>query len=163
MIEEDINSLEELKNVPSLDIEAKEHKEKRSLDANAYCWCLIGKLANKLNIKPIEVYREHIKDTAVYEIVPVKDEAIDRFTRSWESNGLGWQVVNIGESKFRGFHNLQIFYGSSSYNTKEMSQLINNIVEDCKLQGIETKSPEEIKSLLESWEKNDKKILNNNK
>lgn len=162
LIEDSINSLEEIENVSMLDINLSKHKEKRKLDANAYCWLLIGKLAEKLNIKPVEVYREHIKDSAVYEIVPVKDEAIDRFSRSWESKGLGWQVVDIGESKFRGFHNLQVFYGSSSYNTKEMSQLINNIVEDCKVQGIETKSPQELQSLLESWEENDKKSKKTN-
>lgn len=157
LVESEVDVIEEIQSVPCLDIEAKEHKEKRSLDANAYCWCLIGKLAKKLNIKPIEVYREQIKNTPVYEIVPIRDEAIERFTKGWEKNGLGWIVVNVGESKFRGFHNLQVFYGSSAYNTQEMSQLINNIVEECKIQGIETKTPEEIKSLIACWEENDRK------
>lgn len=46
-----------------------------------------------------------------------------------------------------------IYYGSSSYNTAEMSKLIELIVQECKTQDIETKSDAEIKSLLESWDK----------
>lgn len=51
LINNNITSLEELENVELLDIEAKKHREKRSLDANAYCWVLLGKLAEKMNLK----------------------------------------------------------------------------------------------------------------
>lgn len=45
------------------------------------------------------------------------------------------------------------YYGSSSYNTAEMSKLIELIVQECQQLEIETKTPAEIKSLLESWNK----------
>lgn len=43
------------------------------------------------------------------------------------------------------------------YNTAEMSKLIELIVQECKQLDIETKSQQEINSLLESWGKNEPK------
>ena len=43
---------------------------------------------------------------------------------------------------------LAIYYGSSAYNTKQMSNLIELVVEDCEEQGIETKSADEIRSMI---------------
>lgn len=61
-----------------------------------------------------------------------------------------YQIQKLGETEFKI---INAYYGSSSFNSKQMSRLINDVVEDCKVYGIETKTPEEIKSLLESWNK----------
>jgi hypothetical protein len=47
---------------------------------------------------------------------------------------------------------MALYYGSSSYNTKQMSRLINNIVQECQILGIETKTPDEIANMLNLWE-----------
>lgn len=151
LLNNNISSLEEIKNVPKLDIEAKKHREKRSLDANSYCWLLIGKLAKKMNVKPIEIYKMAIKDIAVYEVLPIKNEAVEKFTQAWSENGLGWVTEIIGASKLAGYTNIKAHYGSSSYDSKEMSMLIDSIVEDCKLQGIPTDTPEQIARYKETW------------
>lgn len=52
-----------------------------------------------------------------------------------------------------GFTNVMTYYGSSSYNTSEMSKLIELIVQECHQLGIETKSQAEIESLLKEWDK----------
>jgi hypothetical protein len=44
-----------------------------------------------------------------------------------------------------------LYYGSSTYDTAQMSRLINNIIEECRQLGIETKSEEEVQSLLRQW------------
>jgi hypothetical protein len=54
-------------------------------------------------------------------------------------------------SKIEGCTNVILYYGSSSYNVAQMSRLINIIVEDCRQVGIETKSEEEVASLLQQW------------
>ena len=108
--------------------EIKEHKEKRSLDANAYAWVLLGKLQEKLCITKEEIYRNLIKEIGSYEIVPVKDEAVERFTQSWNKNGLGW-ITDTMKSKLKGFTNVICYYGSSSYNNQEMSRLIDLIIQ----------------------------------
>lgn len=130
--------------------EIKEHKNKRSLDANAYCWVLLGKLQDKLNIPKEEIYREIIKAIGSYTVVPIKTEAVDRFREGWTRNGLGW-ITDTTPSKLEGFTNVIAYYGSSSYNTSEMSRLIDLIIQECKLQDIETMTPKELSVLKENW------------
>lgn len=83
--------------------EVKEHKERRSLDSNAYCWTLLGKLQDELHIPKEEIYRDLIKNIGSYEIVPVKNEAVERFKEAWSSRGLGW-VTDTMKSKLERFY-----------------------------------------------------------
>ena len=99
LINNQISSLEEIENVELLDIEAKKHRNKRSLDANAYCWVLLGKLAEKMNIKAEEIYKMEIKDIGVYEVLPIKNAAVEKFIEAWQKNGIGWPCEVIGNSK----------------------------------------------------------------
>lgn len=151
LLNNNINSLDEIENVPLLDIEAKKHRNKRSLDANAYCWVLCEKLAIKMDITKEEVYKQEIMMVGKSVIVPIKNEEVEYFKSAWKNKGLGYICESLGNSKIAGYENLRLYYGSSSYNTKDMSRLIDSIVEDCKLQGIETLPPEEIQSLINGW------------
>lgn len=144
-----ILKLEEMKK-DKLSIEIKKYRPKRSLDANAYCWVLIQKLAEKLNVTNEEVYKEAIKEVGVYEVLPVKEEAAVRFIESWKHNGLGW-ICETSKSKLDGYINVLAYYGSSTYDSKEMSRLIDLIVYECKLQGIETMTPDQLSILKEKW------------
>lgn len=144
--------VEELKNENKLNIELKKYRKKRSLDSNAYAWVLLGELQNVLNIPKEEIYKDLIKSIGSYEIIPVKNEAVEKFRQAWSKNGLGW-VTETTKSKLEGFTNVVTYYGSSTYNTKEMTRLIDLIVEECQQFGIETKPQEEIDSLLKEWDK----------
>ena len=54
------------------DLEVKEHRKKRSLDANAMAWKLLGELAAVMKVPSEEIYRDYIRDVGGnYEIVPV--------------------------------------------------------------------------------------------
>ena len=134
--------------------EIKEHRKKRSLDANAYAWTLIGKLAAKLStdgvvITPDQVYREAIRDVGDnYEVIPIRDDALERWRQIWTAKGLGWVCEVIGKSKIDGYTNTRCFYGSSVYDAAQMSRLIAIIVDECKAAGVETMTPEELESLL---------------
>lgn len=131
------------------DLEVREHRKKRSLDANAYAWMLINELAKVLRITPAEVYRQAIQSIGGnYEVIPIKEEAAEHFRRIWEAQGLGWPCVDMGLSKIPGYRNLRAYYGSSTYDTRQMSILIDNLVQDCKALGIETMSAEELESLM---------------
>lgn len=133
------------------DLEIKEHRQKRSLDANAYAWVLINKIADALRITPKEVYRQAIQDIAGnHEIVPIKTEAAEKFKQVWESQGLGWPCINIGRSKIDGYRNMKAYYGSSTYDTRQMSLLIDHLVQDCKALDIETLPPDKLALLLEA-------------
>lgn len=135
------------------DLEVKEHRKKRSLDANAYAWVLIGKIADALRMPPTEIYRQAIQNVGGnYEIIPIKAEAADHFKQIWEAKGLGWPCMDMGKSKIDGYRNLRAYYGSSTYDTRQMSQLIDNLVQDCRALDIEVKSDEELASLMGAWQ-----------
>lgn len=139
-------------NKDKITVKIGKHREKRSLDANAYCWVLIGKLAEKLNLPVKEVYRTAIKEIGGnYEVVCVKNEAVEKLCSAWGSKGLGWQTDTI-KSKLEGCTNVILYYGSSTYDTKQMNLLISNIVQECETLGIETKTPAQIAELLNLWE-----------
>lgn len=78
--------------------EVKEHKERRSLDSNAYAWVLLGKLQDKLGIEKEIIYKDLIRNIGSYEVIPVKNEAVARFRQAWSKNGIGW-ITETTKSK----------------------------------------------------------------
>ena len=134
------------------DIEVKEHRNKRSLDANAYAWVLINKLADVMRIPPTEVYRQAIQDiSGNSEVIPVREDAVEQFKQAWSNHGIGWICRDMGRSKLPGYWNLMVYYGSSVYNTKQMSDLIDALVQDCKALDIEVLPPEKLALLMDEW------------
>lgn len=148
----DLNAISDLIN-KDLDIIAKVHREKRSNDANSYMWVLCNKIAEKIGdgMTKEEVYRDAIRHVGVFEMLPLKKEAVARFIESWEHNGTGWVCDNTGRSKLEGYENVIAYYGSSTYNTKEMSRLIDYVVGIAKEQGVETLPPAQLKALKDAW------------
>ena len=146
-----ITAFDELHDYEKLTIKLTKHREKRSLDSNAYAWTLIDKLAAKLNLSKEEVYRNYIKEIGGNsDIVCVQDKALDKLRQGWGKNGIGW-VTDTMPSKLEGCTNVVLYYGSSSYDKAQMSRLIDMIVNDCKAQGIETRTPDEINRMLALW------------
>ena len=134
------------------EVECSKQKKKRSLDANAYCWVLLDKLASVLQKPKTEIYRQYIRDVGGNsETVCVVNKAVDKLCSHWSDHGLGW-LTDTMPSKIEGCTNVILYYGSSEYDTKQLSRLINLIVEDCKTQGIETMTPDELSALLDRWE-----------
>lgn len=126
--------------------------KKRSLDANAYAWVLIGKIADVMRMDPNEVYRDEIRKIGgASKIVCIEEAAADDLARIWEKNGLGWQAERF-PSKLPGCVNLVLHYGSSVYDTHQMSVFIDRIVQDCKALDIETLTERELSLLKEGWE-----------
>lgn len=135
------------------DADLKIHREKRSLDSNSYFWLLCGKLASKIHIPMETIYRQYIKDIGDnFEIVPIRDDAKDQWIKNWKSRGLGWVCDELGESKLPGYTNIVCYYGSSTYDSAQMSRLIGLVVQDCKDQGIQTKTPDEIAKMEALWD-----------
>lgn len=127
-------------------------KKRRSLDANAYCFCLIDKIAEAVCQPKSDIYRQAIKEIGGNnEIVCVQDKAVETLCRGWERNGLGWITETI-PSKLPGCTNVVLYYGSSVYDRKTMSRLIDFVVQDAKALGIETLTPRELARLEEEWD-----------
>ena len=131
-----------------VDVEIKKHREKRSLTANAYFWVLIGKIAEKLSIPDDEVYRQMIKDVGVSEVICVPKRAAALLEKTWSANGKGFftETLDVGDQV-----TMKLYYGSHLYNTKQMSRLIDNAVQDAKALGITTETPDQIARMVSLW------------
>lgn len=131
---------------------AKENKKHRSLDANAYFWVLVGKLAAVTKTPKDMIYRQMIKDIGDnFEVVPIKEEHVDHWKEIWSRHGLGWVCDDAGESKIKGYHNMVCYFGSSTYDSAQMSRLIDSAVFECSQLGIETMTPAELAQLVGDW------------
>ena len=148
----DISDLKEIVSSGKLlEVEISKQKKKRSLDSNSYLWTLCQKIAEVIQSTKALVYQKFIRDVGQFEIVPIKNEAVERWIEVWNSKGLGWFAEVMEDSKLPGYKKVISYYGSSCYDSREMSVLLDEVVRECKELGIETLPPDEIKALKESW------------
>ena len=147
---DEINALHQTSDV--LDIIVRKHKKKRSLDANAYAWVLMTKIANHKDIKSSkeEIYEEMLqkygyldKDGDGYIIITIK-KGIDV-----AKLGGHWKFLK-SNGKFDSYLAIK---GSSKYSTSEMATFIDGIVYECKQLGIETMTQDEIERMLATWQR----------
>ena len=139
-----LRQFESLKDDIDLTVQVKEYRQKRSLSQNAYMWVLLDEIAKAVNRSKEDVYRELVKDYGVFEIIPLKDEAVKRFNHNWAKNGLGWFTDILGKSKLKGYTNIIVYYGSSTYDTKEMTRLLDAVINECQELEIPTMTLSEI-------------------
>lgn len=133
------------------DFSIKKFRYKRSLDANAMMWSLCEQIARKIGSTKEEVYKHHIKEVGIYTPLPIKENAVEAFSDIWSTHGTGWFVEVVDNSKLPGYKLVFAYAGSSTYDTKEMSRLIDSVVQDAKSIGIDVMSEEERSLLIDAW------------
>lgn len=138
-----IKELEGLKD-KELMVSVKEFREKRSLSQNSYLWVLLDKIAVKVGRSKEDVYKTFIKDYGLFEVLPLRNDAVEAFRYKWGKNGLGWFTEDLGESKLKGYTRIFAYYGSSTYNSAEMGRLIDAVINECEDLGISTMTLSEI-------------------
>lgn len=132
-----------------LQIEIKKIRNKRSNDSNSYLWVLCEKIAEVLHTNKNEIYKEMLKRYGQFTHIILKPEAVKSFEENWEvTKELGEVVVN-GKKGIQ----IQAYFGSSTYDSKQMSILIDGIKNECHDLGIETLSDEEIENMNKEWGK----------
>ena len=145
--EKNVSELDELLD-KELTVTVKQYRRRRSLDQNALAWVYIDKIAQKIKRSPVEVYREEIRHIpGTSDMVCVREAGAEKLRESWSRNGLGW-VTETMPSKVEGCVNVKLYYGSSTFDTKQMSDFIDRITEDCREFGIDATTLREA-SILE--------------
>lgn len=140
-----------------IDVEIKRHRERRSRDANAYCWVLFEKIAEKLypedvKITKEKIYREAIREVGVFKDIPGLTENDAKTLRTaWEMLGTGWVTEQVDFDREGEKVTIRCYYGSSQYNSAQMARLIDNLIADAKELGIPTETPEEIEKMKALW------------
>ena len=142
-----------------LKIEIYRQNQKRSLNANAYYWRLVGEMAKRLNVSNgychnqlLRRYGTLLSDEEQPWAVRVPDtpEAIKRVDEDTELHLMPTSKVVVEDGIYR-IH--MIIKGSHEYDTAEMSKLINGAVSEAQEMGIETMTPEEIQHLMDLYDK----------
>ncbi len=133
------------------DVEIKQRREKRSLNANSYMWALLDKLADVLHTTKEELYLEKVRRYGIYKEFHLTDDEYKTFRVAWESMGTGWPTEQVDYTPDGQRLVIRAYYGSSRYNTKQMVRLLDSIIEDCRDQDIETMTERELSLLKEEW------------
>lgn len=132
-----------------LDLSLKEFKPRRSLNANAYMWALIGKIAEAMRISQDEVYHKVLCDYGTYDT----DGGVTQILSIRADAKLtGWLYIHTKPIKTvdlegKKFTHYALIKGSSDYNTREMSFLLDGVIYEAKELGIEVMPPEELERL----------------
>ena len=132
-------------------------RKKRSLDANSYYWCLLGKLAEALHISTCAAHNlmlrrygqlEMMDGKLVYLVVPDTEEAENKALEAETYHIKPTSQTKQGRDGL-DYRTYMMLRGSSTYDTKEMAALIDGIVGECRQVGIETLPPDKLAILKE--------------
>ena len=143
----------------TLTVEVKVKRNTRSNNANSYCWALCTEIAKVIRSSKHEVYQQAIRSIGAFTANLIREDAVERYTEHWQSHGVGWLVENMGRSSFPGYVVLACYHGSSVYDTKEMSQLIDWLIDEAKNVGVDVISDADRALLLEDWHESKKKTV----
>ena len=140
----------------TLDLELKTHREKRSLDANAYYYKLLSLMAEKLHTSLNELHNETLSRYGYPEYLD-NHLATVTLREDVDVNKLeGIHLKSTGaittNSKGVNFVNYILMRGSHTFNTLEMSHLIDGVISEAQELGIDTITPDEKDRMLALWE-----------
>lgn len=137
----------------TLDVTAKRHRQKRSLNANALLWKCIGDIAHALPADKWEIYLQMLRRYGEYTYVCVKPSAVEMLKKQWR------ECEEFGEITINGEKAVQMlcYYGSSTYNTKQFSRLLDGVIGEMAQMDLETPTDEQLRRSIEQWEKDHEK------
>ena len=130
-------------------IECKEHRKKRSLDANGMLWAICTQIANAIKSSKDEVYLTMLERYGVFTHVIVKPEAVERIKQEWRTCRVLGEVTVNGKTGVQ----IQCYYGSHLYDSKEFSVLLEGVISEAREMGIEVISEQDKQLLIQEWGK----------
>ena len=135
-------------------VDIKKYSKQRSKTANDFCWALCTDIGNALRppLPKETVYKQAIRDVGVYTMILLQAEAVEKFQRNWSTNGVGWFADVIDDSKKNpGCKVVFAYYGTSTYDSTEMSRLIDYLVQDAMSMGLTSPTSKEQEEMLQEW------------
>lgn len=135
------DEFEKLLNSKKLSIDIKKFRNKRSKDANAYCWKLCTEIGNVLCKSKEEIYLDMLKSYGQSNLILIRSDIdVSCYFKYYEPTGTK-----------KGFTYYKVYKGSSEYDSKEMYILIEGIQEECRNLGIPTLDDLKIQQMVEEW------------
>ena len=130
----------------------EEHKEKRSLNANALLWKCLGDIARAIHTDKWEVYLQMLKRYGTYTYICVKPKALEAVKKQWR------EVEEIGRVNINGQESVQLlcYFGSSTMNSKEFSILLDGVISEMKEMGLSSPAEEDLQRVINQLERKEK-------
>lgn len=140
-----------------LDIEFKKHRNHRSLDANAMLWACLGEMAAALRTDNWSMYLFELERYGKFTSVLVKPEAIEDMKRQWrETKVVGeTEVYDPASGEYKTMIQMLCFFGSSTYDSKEFSRLLDGVVNDMKDIHLTPPPTADMRRLIEEMERHE--------
>ena len=138
----------------TLDIEIKQHREKRSTRANNLCWELCSQIGRAITppLPKEDVYRQAIKDVGIFIQVCIRKGDYDAFDSQWRGRGTGWFTEIVDTHDSMDVVDVMAYCGSSTYDTKAMSTLIDYLVDQAEQMELQIAYDlREIEQIKEDW------------
>ena len=141
--------VQELAQCEKVSIEIKKYRKKRSSDANGMLWACLGEIASVLRTDKWEIYLQMLKRYGKYTYICVKPAAVEAVKAQWR------ECEEIGKIDINGTEAVQMlcYFGSSTYDTKEFSVLLDGVISEMREIGLQPPPTEEMKRVLETWQK----------
>jgi hypothetical protein len=138
-----------LTNKTKIRVSIKKWREKRSLDANGLLWHCLGQIAESLHTDKWEVYLLMLKRYGKYTYICVKPHMVEQMKKQWR------ECEVVGEVDINGQKAVQMlcYFGSSTYDTKEFSVLLDGVISEMKEMGLDVPLSKDMQRALEQWEK----------
>lgn len=134
-----------------LEISIKQYRKKRSLDANACLWACIGDIAAEIGSDNWSVYLYMLERYGVFTHIMVKPDAVDAVRRQWRETKVVGEIYHDGERLVQ----MLCYYGSSTYDSKEFSRLLDGVISDMKELELDTPLDEDIRAMIADMERNE--------
>lgn len=135
-----------------LEINADIKRNRRSNDANRLLWECLKELSIKRKEDNWELYLEMLRKYGVYTYACIRPNAVESFKKRWR------EVQEVGTVNINGEEATQLlcFYGSSTYDSKEFSRLLDGVIEEMARENLPTPTSKEMRLAIERIERNEK-------
>ena len=129
--------------------EVKQHREKRSLNANALLWKCLGDIADAIRMDKWDVYLKMLKRYGKYTYICVVPDAVESVKKQWR------ECEVLGDLDINGRRATQMlcYFGSSTYDSREFSVLLDGVISEMKEMGLPTPISRELERAIEQLEK----------
>lgn len=111
-------------------------------------WVCLSEIAGALGADKWDIYLQMLKRYGQFTYICVKPNMVEATKRQWR------ECEVVGNVNINGQDAVQLlcYFGSSTYDTKEFSRLLDGVISEMKEMGLETPTTEEMRRSLEAWE-----------
>lgn len=142
-----LGEIEKIQKADKLNITAKIWRKHRSLDANALLWACLGEIAAALGTDKWDVYLKMLKRYGKYTYICVKPAVVEAVKAQWR------ECEEVGKVNINGREAVQMlcYFGSSTYDSKEFSVLLDGVISEMKEMGLQPPPTGDIKRAMENY------------